>query len=61
MRAHLAAAGHIAPRAGPGWSFRPLPGTTALFDSAAGAVAPDAAIEPLGSAPGGFHRFRLHL
>lgn len=61
MRAHLAAAGHVAPHAGPGWSFRPLPGTTALFDSAAGAVAPDAAIEPLGPAPGGFHRFRLHL
>ena len=61
LRSHVAAQGMVAPRAAPGWSFRPMPGTSAVFDSAAEARAPDAAIEPLGQAPGGFHRFRLHL
>lgn len=61
MRAHIADLGTVTPQVAPGWSFRPMPGTTTLFDSAAGATAPDAAIEPLGPTPGGFHRFRLHL
>lgn len=61
LRSHIAAQGPVAPRAAPGWRFHPMPGTTALFDSAAGARAPDTGIEPLGQAPGGFHRFRLHL
>ncbi|WP_169791202.1 5'-nucleotidase C-terminal domain-containing protein [Rubellimicrobium mesophilum] len=55
---------HPAPR--PRWSFAPLPGTTAWFDSGPGALAHlgevrGRRIEPLGPTPEGFDRFRLHL
>jgi 2',3'-cyclic-nucleotide 2'-phosphodiesterase/3'-nucleotidase len=50
----------------PGWAFQPMPGTTAVFDSAPRAqVSPtppgQPAIEPLGMTPDGFRRFRLVL
>lgn len=61
LRAALTGAGGAAVTAPPAWSFVPMPGTTACFDSAPGARPPDAGIEPLGAAPGGFQRFRLHL
>lgn len=53
--------------AGPGpWRFVPMPGTSVLFDSGPGALAhmdevSARGIEHVGRAPGGFHRFRLHL
>lgn len=61
MLAHVAHAERVVALPGEGWSFRPMPGTTALFESAPDARAPDAAIEPLGLSAGGFRRFRLHL
>jgi 2',3'-cyclic-nucleotide 2'-phosphodiesterase/3'-nucleotidase len=55
------------PAPGPvNWRFMPMPGTSALFDSAPAAIdftheLPDTAIEPLELTPAGFRRFRLHL
>lgn len=55
------------PDLGPaGWSFRPMPGTSAVFESAprtriAPTPAGQAEIEPLDLTPGGFRRFRLVL
>lgn len=53
------------------WDFVPMPGTAAWFDSGPEALAHLAEgvdegnrsgrIEPIGPAPGGFHRFRLRL
>ncbi len=63
--AHVSAAPvHPAPRAR--WRFLPLAGTSAWFDSGPGARdhlagLEDRKVEPLGPAPGGFHRFRLRL
>lgn len=60
----IKALGTVDPRPEPGWSFAPMPGTSALFDSAPEAdpeQAPWRRIERAGPAPGGFARFRLHL
>ena len=53
-----------APRAG--WGFTPMPGTTAVFDSAPAAArhvdtVAGRRIEGLGASDNGFDRFRLHL
>ncbi len=57
----------VIPAPGPeNWRFVPMPGTSALFDSAPAAIdfigdLPDRALEPLDLTPAGFRRFRLHL
>lgn len=61
--------GTVVPRRDPVWYFRPMPGTTAIFDSGPGAqqaltgpLPPEAVrLTSLGPLPDGFHRFRLHL
>jgi 2',3'-cyclic-nucleotide 2'-phosphodiesterase/3'-nucleotidase len=63
--AHVSAA-PVCPAPRPRWRFTPLPGTAAWFDSGPGAEGhlaglEDRKVEPLGPAPGGFHRFRLRL
>lgn len=63
LLAHVRAA-PVAPARRPRWRFASLPGTAAWFDTGPGALAhlPEGrAIEPLGPAEGGFHRFRLRL
>ena len=66
LRQHLEAAGRIDPRALPNWRFCPMPGTTALFNSAPDAADHLADLAPLRAealdlTPKGFRRFRLHL
>jgi 2',3'-cyclic-nucleotide 2'-phosphodiesterase / 3'-nucleotidase len=56
----------ISPSATPVWTFRPLPGTTAVFDSGAGARAhladlPALTVEEAGAGADGFQRFRLRF
>lgn len=58
--------GTINPVADANWRFRPLPGTTVLFDTGPGAAAYLSAvkavtIEPAGDGPDGFARFRITL
>lgn len=48
-------------RLSPAWSFMPMPGTSVVLDTAAEALAAERDLTPLGPAPGGFQRFRLHL
>jgi 2',3'-cyclic-nucleotide 2'-phosphodiesterase/3'-nucleotidase len=66
LRHHIAETGEIDADGPPNWHFRPMPGTTVLFDSAPAAsdhladLAPLAA-EALGMTATGFRRFRLHL
>lgn len=60
---YIHARGTIVPAALGNWDFAPMPGTSALFDTGPGALAHAEAvrplgIEPVGPAPGGFHRFR---
>ncbi|MBL4926558.1 bifunctional metallophosphatase/5'-nucleotidase [Fuscibacter oryzae] len=45
----------------PVWSFCPMPGTSVVLDTAAEAISDLDDLVSLGSAPGGFQRFRLHL
>lgn len=65
LAAHVSRSGEVAPRPEGSWRFRPMPGTTTTIDSASGegAEPPPATprIEPVGPAPGGFRRYRLHL
>ncbi len=66
LAAWLAAQGTVDPRAAEVWRFRPMPGTTVLFDSAPAAARHLPAlgrgdITVAGPGPGGFLRFRLAL
>lgn len=64
LQEHVTRSGQIAPQAHAEWRFKPMPGTSVLFDSAP-AAAPHAAavpgLEPIGLQPTGFLRFRLRL
>ncbi len=58
--------GTISPRADANWSFKPMEGTTVLFDTGPAAKAyaadvPGVAIEEAGDGPDGFARFRISL
>lgn len=62
----IRASGEIGPVAGPGWSFLPMPGTSVVFDTGAGALShldEVAHLAPVltGLTGEGFHRFRLQL
>jgi 2',3'-cyclic-nucleotide 2'-phosphodiesterase/3'-nucleotidase len=67
LRRHIARAGRVGGPAEPTFAFRPLPDTSAVFDTAPRAEAHRAALDaglrvvPAGPAPGGFARFRLIL
>ena len=66
LLAHIARLGTIAAADPPNWRFGPLPGTTALFDSAPAASQHLSDLAPLHAdaldlTPTGFRRFRLHL
>lgn len=63
---YITATGNCGPYDGGGWRFVPVPGTSVLYDSGAGApdnLAEVAHLAPelLGVTAEGFHRFRLHL
>ena len=57
--------GTISPRADSNWSFKPMEGTSVLFDTGPAAAAyldqVDAKIEEAGDGPDGFARFRISL
>ena len=57
--------GTISPRADSNWSFKPMEGTSVLFDTGPAAAAyldqVDADIEEAGDGPDGFARFRISL
>ena len=58
--------GTISPRADANWSFKPMEGTTVLFDTGPAAKAyaadvPGVSIEEAGDGPDGFARFRISL
>ncbi len=58
--------GTINPRADANWTFKPLPGTSVLFDTGPKAAGyadsvPGVSIEPAGDGPDGFARFRIRL
>ena len=58
--------GTINPTADGNWRFRPLPGTTVLFDTGPKAAqyadqVPGVSMEPAGEGPDGFARFRIRL
>ena len=58
--------GTIDPKADANWSFKPLPGTSVLFDTGPRAAAyadsvSGVRIEPAGEGPNGFARFRITL
>lgn len=64
LQEHVARSAKIAPQAAAPWRFRPMPGTSVLFDSAPAAAAHTAEVpglEPVGLQPTGFLRFRLWL
>jgi len=64
LQDHVARSPIIAPQAAATWRFKPMPGTTVLFDSAPAAMphaAKVAGLEPVGMQPTGFLRFRLRL
>lgn len=63
---HIVEHGTINPQADGNWRFRPMPGTTVLFDTGPGAAryadsVPGVALEPAGDGPDGFTRFRIFL
>ncbi len=61
---HVARSAKIAPQAAAPWRFKPMPGTSVLFDSAPAAASHAAGVtglEPVGLQPTGFLRFRLRL
>lgn len=63
---HIRRQGVLCPVPGEGWRLAPLPGTSVIYDSGAGALAHLDAVahmrpEFLGVTPAGYHRFRLHL
>ncbi len=58
--------GTISPRADANWTFKPMPGTTVLFDTGPAAKTyaedvPGVEIEEAGDGPDGFARFRISL
>lgn len=64
--AHVAARGVLRAERRPSWRFAPVPGASAVFDSAPAAAlrldsVPQLAIEPAGESAGGFARFRIRL
>ncbi len=66
LRRYVADRGTVAPEARPNWQFLPMPGTTALFQTAARAALHlgglrDLHVEHVGPGPAGYSRFRLHL
>jgi len=65
LRRYVARCRVLDPRPGNGWSFSPLPGTSALFTTGPGAARHlgglAARVEPAGIGADGFLRLRLHL
>ncbi|WP_134725620.1 5'-nucleotidase C-terminal domain-containing protein [Paracoccus luteus] len=66
LHRYVAARRRIAVADRTGWSFAPVPGATALFDTAPEALAhmpalSRARVEPAGDGPAGFARLRLHF
>ena len=65
LRRYVARRRVLAPEPRSGWSFRPLPGTSVLFETGPDAATrlheASAALEPAGLGPDGFLRLRLHL
>ena len=66
LEAYLRGGGRPQPVTTPPWCFLPIPGATALFDSAPEAAAhlaevPHLRLAPLDLLPNGFRRFRLTL
>jgi 2',3'-cyclic-nucleotide 2'-phosphodiesterase/3'-nucleotidase len=66
LRRYVADRGTVAPEAHPNWQFLPMPGTTALFQTAARAALHlgglrDLHVEHVGPGPAGYSSFRLHL
>jgi len=66
LRRYVAEKGTVTPETQPHWGFAPMPGTTALFQTALRAAEHLAAlrglnVEPAGPGPAGYSRFRLHL
>ncbi|MEM9577423.1 MAG: bifunctional 2',3'-cyclic-nucleotide 2'-phosphodiesterase/3'-nucleotidase [Pseudomonadota bacterium] len=58
--------GTISPRADANWTFKPMPGTTVLFDTGPAAKAyaddvPGVTLEEAGDGPDGFARYRISL
>jgi len=66
LRDYITARGGLRPDTSPVWRFRPLPETSALFDTSPRARLlpgdpPGLDIEPAGQGPDGFARFRIRL
>ncbi|WP_051416119.1 bifunctional 2',3'-cyclic-nucleotide 2'-phosphodiesterase/3'-nucleotidase [Paracoccus sp. J55] len=65
LRRYVARRRVLAPDSRAGWSFRPLPGTSVLFETGPAAARHldglSARVEPAGMGPDGFLRLRLHL
>jgi 2',3'-cyclic-nucleotide 2'-phosphodiesterase/3'-nucleotidase len=66
LRRYVADRETVAPEAHPDWQFLPMPGTTALFQTAARAALHlgglrDLHVEHVGPGPAGYSSFRLHL
>ncbi|MEF9605091.1 5'-nucleotidase C-terminal domain-containing protein, partial [Paracoccus sp. PXZ] len=65
LRRYVAQRRVLAPDPRTGWSFRPLPGTSVLFETGPAAARHldglSARVEPAGLGPDGFLRLRLHL
>lgn len=66
LERYVAERGTVAPEPQPHWRFLPMPGTTALFQTAARATRHLGAlrgvtVEHAGPGPAGYSRFRLHL
>ena len=58
--------GTISPKADANWTFKPMPGSTVLFDTGPAAITyakdvPGVKIEEAGDGPDGFARFRISL
>ena len=66
LQRYVAEKGTVAPETRPDWRFLPMPGTAALFDTAARAALHLGTLQgldvvPVGPGPAGYSRFRLHL